>query len=372
MTTGRIIERDNGYGYVISAGRDPLTGKYKQIWRTGFKTKTEAREKLRQHLNELDTGNAPVDITVAEWLKRWLKEDCADMKPTTIKSYTSCVNHHLIPNVGKIRLDKLSHSDIQRLYTKLEKSLSSVTVHKVHRCLRAALNRSIKRGYLKESPMTRVDSPERRSPKRRTLSVQQAQQMLSWLKQQRSIAYYGAYLAIYGGLRLGEVCGLKWKDVDVESQTIYIRRARQRHKKQDILIEPKTSDSIRDIVLPEFVIEEMETWKEWQKERSHYLGKPWDEETFVVLTLDMKPPDPHIFAKDVKSALTALKAPIVTFHDLRHTHATWLLESGVDLKTVSQRLGHSSITVTADVYSHVTRRMQKDAVNKLEKMMQEK
>lgn len=371
MTTGRIIERKNGHGYVISVGPDPTTGKYKQIWRTGFKSKTEAREKLRHHLNELDRGNIPSDITIGEWLRKWLDEDCSDYKPSTLRSHIHCVETYIVPEIGKLKLDKLTHVQINKMYRKHEQRLSSVTVHRIHRTLRAAINRAIKRGLIKDSPMIRVDVPERRSPKRGILNVKQARSMLSWLNQERSIAYYGAFLAVYGGLRLGEVCGLQWNDVDFENQTIFIRRARQRHKRQDIIIDPKTSDSIRDIVLPAFVLEEMQRWKEWQSTRSEQIGKPLDEDGFVVLTLDLKPPDPHIFARDVKLALTALQLPIVTFHDLRHTHATWLLESGVDLKTVSQRLGHSSITVTADTYGHVTRKMQQEAVSKLEKMMGE-
>jgi len=368
MTTGRIIERKNGWGYVISAGRDPVTGKYKQIWRVGFNAKKEAQEALRKHLNELDDGNAPADITVGEWLERWLK-DCAGMKPTTVKSYASIVHHHLMPAIGKTRLDKLSHKDIQRMYAKLENNLSSVTVHKVHRCLRAALNRAIKRGYLRESPMSRVDSPERHSPKRNTLSVREAMKMLEWLYSNGYVAYYGAYLSAYGGLRLGEVCGLQWRDVDWDANTLRIRRTRQRHNKQDVILEPKTADSVRDIVMPRNVMKELRTWRERQQEASKEAFTGWSEDQFVVRKPDLEVPETHAFAKGVKIALKDLGLPLVTFHDLRHTHATWLLESGVDLKTVSQRLGHSSITVTADIYAHVTRKMQQDAMSKLEVMM---
>ena len=369
MTTGRIIERTNGWGYVISAERDPVTGKYKQIWRTGFSKKGDAQAALRKHLNELDDGNVPSEMTVGEWLERWLKQDCVDMKPTTVKSYTSIVYHHLIPALGKIRLNKLSHIDIQRMYTKLEHDLSSVTIHKVHRCLRTALNRAIKRGYLKESPISRVDSPNRRSPKRGTLNVRDALQMLAWLQDNRFVAYYGAYLAIYGGLRLGEVCGLQWRDVDWKTNTIHIQRTRQRYNKQDLLLEPKTVDSTRDIVMPHEVMQELKGWHQAQQKTQTDNWTEWDETAFVVRLADLSVPDPHAFAKGVKAALQALGVPTVTFHDLRHTHATWMLESGVDLKTVSQRLGHSSITITADIYAHVTRKMQQVAVEKLEVMV---
>ncbi len=374
MTTGRIFEEDGKYGYIISVGRDPVSGKYRQIWRRGFKTKKDAQAKMRSHLNALEAKEEQqvpqtAALTVGELLDRWLERDCRDFKVTTRKSYEHCVEYYLKPNIGHVKLEKLSHDHINAMYATLLSSLSPVTVHRVHRTLRAALNRAVKQGLLSQSPMSRVDVPERRSPRRSTLRVDEARQMLQWLQEHGYVAYQGAYLAVYAGLRLGEVCALQWRDVDLKRGTLFIRRSRQRIKRQDIVTQPKTEDSIRDIVIPEFFVAELQKWRRAVQNEVAQLGLPWSEEEYVVQLPGHKIPDPHAFAKGVKEALQSLGLPLVTFHDLRHTHATWMLESGVDLKTVSQRLGHSSITVTADIYSHVTRRMQLDAVAKLEKMM---
>lgn len=369
MTTGRVIQHKGKYAYIISAPRDPVTGKYKQIWRTGFQTKGEAREQLRNHLNELDRENRPSDITVGEWLERWLAEERANYTALTIKSHTSCIRHHIIPHMGRIRLDKLSHTDIQNMYVDLLRGLSPVTVNKVHRTLRAAINKAVKRGILQASPMKRVDAPHGKSARRNTLNVRDAGRMLTWLRQEGFVAYYGAYLAVYGGLRLAEVCGLQWRDVEWGAGVIHVRRSRQRLGGENIIGKPKTADSVREIALPAFAMTELRRWQNEAKERLEDAGRELRPDDFVIIKPNLEPPETHAFAKGVKAALTALGLPLVTFHDLRHTHATWLLESGVDLKTVSQRLGHSSITVTADVYSHVTRKLQREAVGKLEEMM---
>lgn len=369
LATGRIIKEGSSYTYIISAGRDPLTGKYKQVWRRGFKTKKEADEKMRAHLNELDDGVVVTTLKVAEFLKLFVAEHCKGMKPSALWTYEYTCNHYIIPILGSIRLDKLSHTEIQLLYDAWNETLAPSTVHRIHRVLRTALNHAVKKGYLVKSPLARVDAPERRTPRRTVLSVSQAKEMLLWLKERRPGAYMACFLAVYTGMRRGEVAGLQWRDIDFERNIIHVRRTRDRRGTDDVIQTPKTEDSERDIVVSQLVVEELKLWNESQRIFSKMIQVPWDEEMYVVRLPNGDIPDPHIFDRGVKVALTTLGLPVVTFHDLRHTHATWLLESGVDLKVVSQRLGHSSITVTADVYSHVTHKLQEDAVNKLDKMI---
>ncbi|MFB5192760.1 site-specific integrase [Alicyclobacillus fastidiosus] len=369
MATGRIVKHGDTYRYIISVGRDPVTGKYKQIWRSGFKTKREADEKMRDHLHQLADGQVPVDQTLSQFLKKFVDDHCKGMKPSALWTYDYTCQHYIVPILGKVKLDKLSHSHIQQLYEAWNAKLAPSTVHRIHRVLRTALNYAVKQGYLVKSPMTRVDAPERRTPRRTILSVQQAKTMLTWLKQRRPGPYKACFLAIYTGMRCGEVAGLQWGDVEWDTNVLHVRRSRQRTKGEDIVGTPKTADSERDIVVPDMVMNELRLWYDAQRAFHRLVEMPWDESLYVVRLPDGEVPDPHIFARGVKVALTKLGLPIVTFHDLRHTHASWLLESGVDLKVVSQRLGHSSISVTADVYSHVTRRLQEDAVKKLENMM---
>ena len=166
---------------------------------------------------------------------------------------------------------------------------------------------------------------------------------------------------------MGEIAGLQWKDVDLDTGLIQLERTRYRPKGgQDFLGPPKTFGSRRRIVVTKEVVDELRRWKQSQQEIER---ESWTPESFVVRLPNAAPPSPVSFNNAIQIARKELGLPRVSFHGLRHTHATWLLESGVDLKVVSERLGHSSITVTADIYAHVTDALQREAMEKLQRMM---
>jgi integrase len=179
------------------------------------------------------------------------------------------------------------------------------------------------------------------------------------------IAYLGVYLAVYTGLRRSELCGLRWGDVDWEKSVLHVRRMRQFVRGREILDVPKTKRSIRDIALAEPQTEVLRSFHRRAQVWSHGRGERWNVESYVLSRPDGKPIYPDTLTHDLRKTLRALNFPPISFHDLRHTHATLLLESGVPLVTVSTRLGHSSIRLTADVYAHVTDTMQRDAIEKL-------
>lgn len=276
------------------------------------------------------------------------------------------MDHYILPDIGQISLARLTHMHIENLYRKRSDTLEPTTVHRIHRVLRTCLNRAVKWAYLDRSPMERVDSPENRSKQRNTITVSDARRMLEWLYPRRPVAYMACFLALYTGMRSGEVAGLKWKDVDFESQVLSVDRTRQRMNREDVLGPTKTDGSQRRIVVAPIVVETLRRWKMEQET----FNRDWNDELFVVSLIDGTTQAPDTFVKGVQAARKALGIPNMTFHDLRHTHATWLLESGVDLKVVSQRLGHSTITLTADTYAHVTDSMQRNAVEKLNTMME--
>nr|WP_242549359.1 IS1595 family transposase [Alicyclobacillus mali (ex Roth et al. 2021)] len=191
--------------------------------------------------------------------------------------------------------------------------------------------------------------------------------LLEWLREHRPTSYMAAYLAIHTGMRMGEIAGLQWRDIDLDTGLIQLERTRYRPKGgQDFLGPPKTFGSRRRIVVTREVVDELRRWKQSQQEIER---ESWTPESFVVRLPNSAPPSPASFNNAIQIARKELGLPPVSFHGLRHTHATWLLESGVDLKVVSERLGHSSITVTADIYAHVTDALQREAIEKLQRMM---
>ena len=376
MTTGRTFEYQvqtgDKWGYTITVTpADPVTGRYPQITRKGFKSERAARSAMNEAIGTIAKEGAPATntgISVKDWAHKWLQSNDGKLRPWTCKTYHHTVLHYIIPHLGSLPLAKLSPRHIQRMYDTLGETLSQVTVHRVHRTLRTCLLAAVKEGVLDKSPTSRVESPERRSVERKTLSVADAKRMLAWMKEHRPTTYRAAFLAIYTGMRQGEVAGLQWQDIDFDDGLIRIQRTRQRIAKTDTLGAAKTYGSHRRIIVFPMVIEELKRWRDEQKESP--LGCAPDR--FVVQTDAGKTPAPAAWTTVIRMARKELDLPPVTFHDLRHTHATWLLESGVDLKTVSERLGHASITITADLYGHVTDDMQRKAMEKLGAMMKEK
>ena len=255
---------------------------------------------------------------------------------------------------------------IEAMYNALEdREFAPSTVHRVHRTLRAALNRAVRRGILHESPMKRVDPPNGKIERRGVLNVDQSIALLDWLKIHHPTSYVGSYLALFTGMRRGEICGLQWKNVDFDRGTIRVVQSRQRRYKEDIVGAPKTTGSTRSIPMGVEVLEMLLDWKHQHQKHTQDRGETWDETAYVVRRLDGVLIDPMGLTHDVRLAVIALELPPVSFHDLRHTHATILLQANVPIKIVSERLGHASITMTADTYSHVTETMQKDATEKL-------
>lgn len=356
------------YRYILSTQRDPATGKYRQIWRSGFTTKAAADEAMRKHITELE-GRLDSHISLADFLEIWLQQCRSRLSPMSIETYEYTCYYYIIPFLGDIKLSSLEPRHIERLYAHWQKSLSASSVHRIHRILRTALNRALKMGYIHVSPMQRVDSPSNRINKRNILSVKQALTVLQWLKERSDVVYQASYLALYTGMRRSEIAGLQWQDIDWQENIIRVKRTRQRKRNQDMIGHTKTQDSLRPIFVSSNVLVELNTWYQKHQHHTSLRGETWSEKNYVVRHWDGDIPHPATFSVMFHNAIVALGLPKVSFHDLRHTHATWMLESGVDLKIVSDRLGHRNISTTANTYAHVTKRMHKNAVDKFSRLI---
>ena len=374
MTTGRTFsynlkdgKRKHGYTITLTPA-DPKTGKYPQVTRKGFSSDRAAKAAMLEHIKTVRSADVgKTTETVGDWLTQWLKESTPTLRPWTVKTYQNVVEYHLLPRLGRIKLSRLSARQIEDMYDELRKSIKEVTIHRIHRTLKTALRAAVKKGILASTPTDQVEPPERRSPRRSTLSVPDAMRLLDWLKEHRPTAYQAAFVAMYTGMREGEVAGLQWRDIDFDRNLIYVERTRQRiNDGVDVPGQTKTDGSQRRIIIIDEVVDELKRWQQFQQQSF----ADWSEKTFVIQLKEDKPPAPAGWATSVRIARIELGLPAVSFHDLRHTHATWLLESGVDLKTVSQRLGHTSITITADTYGHVTDMMQRNAMEKFTNMME--
>lgn len=377
---GHISKRGSTYSVVLDVGRDPVTKKRKQKRISGFATKKEAEAALAKLIAEVERGTFfdPGKLTVGEWLQEWLKGHCTgDLSPTTIRGYRMMVEKHLIPAIGDIPLAKLQPVHLKNYYAQARESgrvdgrpskgtrLSARTVLHHHRVLHKALHEAEKLGLISRNPADLVDPPRAEKKVPVTLTVEEAERSLEVLR--GTYLYIPSLLAIATGARRGEILGLRWKDVDLDARAVTIEQELLRVERQYIFRQPKTTGSVRPIPIPPFVAEELKAHQLQQKKWRLAAGSAWQDTGLVCTSEDGSPINPDTLSPRFVKIMQRAGFPHITFHGLRHTHATLLLKWNVHPKKVSERLGHSSIKLTMDTYSHVMPTMQDEAVELLEK-----
>jgi len=363
---GHLRKRGNKWSFVIDAGTNP-DGSRKQKWYSGYDTKVEAEKALTEVLSKLNKG-IYVDsknLTVEEYLNLWISEYAeTNVKPKTYRSYKDTVEKYLIPNLGRKKLEKLTPVEIQSyLNIKIkEGELSNTTILYHYKVLKQSLNQAIKWQLLNYNPCNAVDPPKKSKKEMKVLDEFEIELLLDHVKKEK--IYLPVLLALTTGMRRGEICGLKWSDVDFINNVIYVSKALQMIEGTLTLVEPKTQKSNRSVAVPENVMEVLKAERKKQIEYRMILGETYKNNNFVCSWDDGRPINPDYISKTFPKIRRKLGLE-VRFHDLRHTHATMLLKQNIHPKVVQERLGHSSIGITMDTYSHVSPDMQKEAAKKI-------
>lgn len=368
---GCIIKRGGTYSVVIDLGKDPGTGRRKRKWQSGFRTKREAESYLAEALAQLSRGTyvEPARMTVAEFLAKWLDHAAPKLAPRTLEGYRLNVNRHIVPHIGQLELSKLRPLHVQEMYDQLlAQGLAPKTVLYVHRVLHRALEVAVKWQLVGRNVCDAVEAPRAEAEERPTLAPEQAQALLAGITDLRLLV--PVTLALSTGMRRGEICGLRWQDVDLEAGRAYVVQTVQRLKGQGLTTLPtKTRGSRRAVDLPEAAVAVLKAWRKRQLEERLAAGPFWQETGFVCTAPDGRPLDPGWITHAFGKAVRALGLPPVTFHDLRHTHASLLLKLGVPAKVIQQRLGHSSIGTTMNIYVHADQDLQKEAALKIDGLL---
>lgn len=368
---GHVRKRGNKWSFVIDIGRDESTGKRRQKRFSGYNTKKEAEKALAQKINELNTGQF-VDAakeTIDEYLSAWLEDKKTQVRPGTWKSYRWLVNR-VVEHIGKIKLADLKPQHLQKLYNQLqtgEKPLSARSVLHAHLIIQEALDRAIKWGMVHRNVAEAVDAPR---PKKVEMCVWDAKEVRKFLEVAKEDRYYIAFLlAITTGMRKGEILGLRWKDIDFEKNTLSVRQTFARAEKGHDFQEPKSSSGLRSIALPPGTMEALRLHKVQQAKEKLKAGSLYQDMGMVVATSHGTP----VLSRNLDRTWFRLmeKAGVsrIRFHDLRHTHATLMLKNGVHPKIVSERLGHSNISITLDTYSHVLPGLQEAAARQFDESL---
>jgi len=384
VITGHLKKYGN-YWYVAINLRDPETGKRKKKWVSTRKTNKRDAEQVRiQLLAEYNQGMyvEPSKVTLAELLQRWLDDRAkVAVAESTYRRYESIVNNHLIPALGSIPLKDLTAAHIQQMYrehaeggrltTKGERSgepLSPATVRQHHIVLNQALKQAVRWGLLARSPMDGVTPPKVARTEARAWTPEETNRFLAVAAQSEHFALYA--LALGTGMRRGELFALMWKDVDWERGTITVRRSLVQPGAHPRFKEPKTRSGWRLITLSPGLLAILHRHRTKQKEHRLFHGPNYEDHDLIFAQPNGRSLYPNnIVRREFRRLIQAAGVPMITFHDLRHTHATDLVRRGFHPKVIAARLGHSSISVTMDTYSHVMPEMQREAAEAFDDLL---
>ena len=369
---GQIIDRgENRWLVRAFLGRDAKTGKRRYHSKTIEGTKREASQYLTKVLREMDTGLyvEQSQVTLGDFLDKWLVVVAGPrVSERTLADYRGNLTRYIRPTLEERRLQDLRPFEIQTLYAAmLERGLSPRTVRATHAPLRSALDQAVKWQLVPRNPARLVDLPKQPKQERRVLTAEEASRFLVSAREDRLHALWVVLLTT--GLRPGEALGLRWEDW--EGDRLRVQRSLTRTAEGGwVLAEPKTSRSRRSVTLPSSTSEPLGTHRVNQARERLQRGMGYQDDGLVFCTAQGTPLDlPGVTRRHFHPILKAAGLERIRVYDLRHTCATLLLAAGEHPKIVSERLGHASVTLTLDTYSHVLPDMQEGAAKKLEDLL---
>jgi integrase len=340
--------------YVLEYGRD-TNARRLQTSKSGFATKAAAQSALQQMVSTLMTDVNPTSLTVGEYLEAWLIGKHA-LKPKTIALYRDLTTNYLVPNLGHIRLLELRAHHLDRMYPNIAlgrrgRPLSPSTIRRIHAVLRSALNTAVKRRLLPYSPADHIElAPE--NPKRpKPWTLEECQIFLRDIADDRLANLY--HLILFTGMRRGEAIGLRWQDVDLDRAYLSVEQQITEVHGRSVVGTPKTKRGTRDIPIDADTVAILRRHQEMQNVERSAWGPAWNDAGLVFTREDGRPLRPEYATRHFQALAERAGLPAIRLHDLRHTNASVALQAGVAMKVVSDRLGHSQIAVTADLYTHV-------------------
>jgi integrase len=343
-------------------------------------TQEAALAKLRKLQAQVERGHHDLDpnSTVAAWLDGWLATVVEErlvsgrLRPSTAVSYRAHVSGHLVPSIGRVKLAKLSPQHVRQLHADLRaKGLSQATIGRVHATLRKALSDAVADELVFRNVAKLVPPPSAPRPEVQPLTLDQTLQLLAAVRGTRHEAAYVLMLTV--GLRLGEVLGLRWSDIDIDGGGLRVRRQLRRVAGELTFSEPKSSRSRRTVSLPGSAIDALTRHRQAQTVTTidglvfpSTVGTPMEprglQRHWTGVSATAK-------RKATPGLRDQLGMPTVRLHDLRHSAASLMLAGGVPMRAVMETLGHASMTLTSDTYSHVMDEVRRDVATRMDRVL---
>src|SRR5579885_1542706 len=369
-----VGKKGTSWSVSIFLGRD-AKGKRQFHYKTVKGTKAKAQAYCRKKLRELDTTGTlfePTDLTLDKYLDKWLEAAAKPkLTPLTFQHYKDILDRYVRPVFGEMKLCRIQTLDVQKLYSEMqERGLSARIVRYTHAVLSSSFKMALKWQLLQQNPCANAELPRKERSEMQAMTPEQAAKFLTEAQSDRFGVLFN--VAVIAGLRPSEYFGLQWKDIDFNSGVLTVQRTLAWLRDGTWYFgEPKTSRSRRSIPLPQEIIDLLREHKRVQAEERIKAAKTYENRDLVFANSQGNPLMLHnLTVRHFRPILKRAGLPqTFRIYDLRHTCASLLLAAGENPKVVAERLGHSSVTITLDTYSHVLPTMQRSASDKLANML---
>lgn len=375
----KYIENNTTYYHVTGYLGVDVYGKQKNINKKGFKTKKEAQQYVRKTKDKIDKGDyiKPVHaLTFEDIYQEWLEVYQKDVKPSTYEHTKGQFRNHILPIFGKLTLKKITHRLVQKQVNAWHEELSLYKV--IYNRLKTVITYAYKKRYMDNNPCHRVIIPKKRlvhppeTGKKEYYSKEELQILLQALKKEHKPQWYMFFRLLgFTGLRKGEALGLQWSDIDFKHKTLTVERTLVYVNKELFCQPPKTESSNRTITLDQQTIYALKVWKKEQVQ--WLLGFGHNAMSPEQLVFSRPKSNDFFYPRQPNHQLvvTCEKHNLepITTHGFRHTHCSLLFDAGVPVKDVKERLGHSNIKTTMDIYTHVTQNSRDKSAQQFAKYM---
>jgi integrase len=374
---GSVVRRGDGYSVVVELDRDPTSGKRRQKWHSGYRTKRDAERALAEIIAAIHTGTyvEPSKQTLAEFAADWLAAVGPTIRPATLHSYARNLRLHVLPQLGSVQLRRIDAGMLNGLYAALLANgkqsnggggLSPRSVRYVHTIVHRAMRDAVRWGRIARNPADAADPPRGAATSPPTMTTWTAPEVRSFLEHTADHRLHAAFVTLATtGMRRGECLGLRWSDVDLVNGRASIVQTVIAVNHEVRIGSPKTARGRRTVVLDPGTIAALREHRQRQLAERLLMGAGFTDHGLVFCRPDGGPLHPERFSRTFTVQARHAGLPPIRLHDLRHTWATLALSAGEHPKVVQERLGHAAIAITLDVYSHVTEGLHGDAASRV-------